>query len=166
MPSLEVLFIDQIVTWVLSSENPGQDYGEQHGGVVISKLFTAIEHAGEFRPAQLPVETEQIATARSAVVAGAHAIAEAERGINLAITRIMPAVITELENNARNPGAQVYWLYFYSLLAISSGTTGRLSEPVARGVGETFNAWESLMAGGFRLPWRIDPDNPPPGSRP
>jgi hypothetical protein len=159
MPSLEVLLIDGIGTWVLSPDNPGEDYGEQHGAVVISNLFTAIERAGEFRPAQLPAESEQIATARRAVVVGAHAIAKAEDGITLAVARIMPAAINELEKNARNSGAQIYWTYFYSLLAISSGTTGRLSDAVARGIGETFDAWDSLMAGGFRLPWHIAHDN-------
>jgi hypothetical protein len=164
MPSLEVLLIDGIGTWVLSPDNPGQDYGEQHGAVVISNLFTAIERAGEFRPVQFPAESEQIAIARRAVVAGAHAIAKAKDGITLAITRIMPAAIKELEKNARNPGAQIYWVYFYSLLTISSGTAGRLSDPAARGIGETFDAWDSLMAGGFRLPWHIDHDNSPSDS--
>jgi hypothetical protein len=165
MSSLEVLFIDEMGAWVLSPENPSQDYKERHGGMVISMLFNAIRRSGEFRPAQLPTESEQMAIARKAVVAGAHEIAGAEDGITLALTRLMPAVISKLEKNARNPGAQIYWIYFYSLLAISSGTTERLSEPVARGIGETFDAWNSLMADGFRLPWRSDHDNPLPDRR-
>jgi hypothetical protein len=165
MPSFEVLFIDEMGAWVLSSENPNRDYGERHGAQVISMLFNAIQRAGEFRPAQLPAESEHMAIARRAVVAGAHAIAEAEDGITLALTRLMPAVIGELEKNARNPGAQIYWLFFYSLLAISSGATEQLNEPVARGIGEMFDAWDSFMAGGFRLPWRIGQDNPLPDKR-
>jgi hypothetical protein len=150
-----------IRNFIFSPENPGQDYGEWHGNIVIALLFNAIRRAGEFRPAQLPAESGMMATARRAVVAGAHEIAEAEDGINLAISELAPAMVEELEKNARNPGGQIYSLYWYSLVMISAGTMERLSEPVARGIRETADAWNSLMAGGFRLPWRTGHDNPP-----
>ena len=163
MPSLEILFLDQIAVWVLSDENSGHDYTEEHGGIVITKLFNAFEGSRGFRPAKLPVESEQVAAARKGVVAGAHEIAEADNGITLVITRLMPTTINELERNSGNPGAQLYWVYFYSLLAISSGTTGGISEPVGRGIAETFEAWEFLIADGFRLPWRTVPGTQGPG---
>jgi hypothetical protein len=161
MPSLEVLFVDMIAGWIFSPDNPGQDYGELHGSIAGALLFNAIRRAGEFRPAQLPAESWLMATARRAVVAGAHEIAEAEDGINQAIIELGSAAIEELEKNARNPGGQIYSLYWYSLFMISAGTMERISEPVARGIRETFIAWDSLMAGGFRLPWRTGHDNLP-----
>lgn len=163
VPSLEILFLDQIAVWVLSDENPGHDYSEEHGGVVISKLFNAVEEASGFRPAKIPAESQQVATARKGVVDGAHEIADADNGITLIISRLMPATINELERNSGSPGAQLYWVYFYSLLAISSGPTGGISELVARGIAETFEAWESLMADGFRLPRRTAPGAQEPG---
>jgi hypothetical protein len=157
MPSLEVLFIDMIGAWIFSPENPGQDYGEWHGSIAVALLLNAMRRAGEFRPARIPAESGLMATARRAVVAGVHEIAEAEDGINLAMAEIGPAMVEELEKNAGNPGGQIYSLYWYSLFMLSAGTMERISEPVARGIRETADAWNSLMAGGFRLPWRTGP---------
>jgi len=152
-PSLEVLLLDEVGSWVLSPENQRRDYDEQHGGLIIANLFKAIQCSRDFRPAQLPIPSDEMATARKALVAGAHEFAEAEHGLTKLIARLMPAMIAELEKNAPNPGPQLHGVYFYSLLAISSGVNSKMSKSVARGISESFTAWDSLMAAGFRLPW-------------
>ena len=47
LPSLEILLLDDLVTWAGSADNPGQGYGEDHGGLVISAAQVPDQVAGE-----------------------------------------------------------------------------------------------------------------------
>lgn len=157
MPGFEILYLDELTGWAFSVGNPGHGYNEQHGGVVVSTLFRAIEHASAFRPAQSPAESDEIMVAREKVVAGAHELAATSEGLSRLIALLATAAVRELEHNAGKPAAQAYWLYHYSLLVLASGMAGDVSEDTLRGITAAFHAWEGLAADGFRLPWRTWP---------
>ena len=96
-----------------------------------------------------PEATEEITAARVRVVAGAHELASAPNGLSLLLTRLMPAAEGELARHAGDPGAQIYWLYCYSLLALAGGRSGDTEEAVFRGIMASFDAWDALMARRF-----------------
>ena len=154
VPSVEILLLDELAAWVLSDANPQQGHDEESGGAVISSLMNAIANAPQFRPEQVPSPTEETLAARKRLVDGAHALAAHERGIALVVTRLMPAAITELTRNVGKPGEQIYWSYFYALWVIAGGVEGEQDEAVARGLMASFDAWDALIAEGFRLPWQ------------
>ena len=153
MPGLEMLLLDDLVAWTCSPDNPGHDYDEQHGAQVIVMLLSAVERAGSFRPTQTPPESTEITTAREKIVTGAHELSGAGNGLTLLNTRLMPAAIGELRRNASQPAAQAYWLYFYSLLVLASGTNAAADAAAMRGITETFDAWGKLIADGFVPSW-------------
>ncbi len=154
MPSFEILFLDELAGWAFSVGNPGHGYDEKHSALVISILFRAMEHASTFRPAQAPAESEEIVAARAKIVAGAHELAAAAKGLPQIIALLAPAAVRELEHNAGKPAAQTYWLYHYSLLVLASGEAGDVSEVTLRGISAAFSAWDGLLAQGLVLPWR------------
>ena len=55
----------------------------------------------------------------------------------------------------------MYWLYYYSLLVLASGTGEDADDAVMRGITETFDAWDRLMADGFVPSWRRGQDSQP-----
>jgi hypothetical protein len=156
IPGFELLLLDALARWCVSDSNPGHDYGEQHAAGVSSALLSAAESARSFEGIVGPGTTEEIVAARTQVVAGAYELADAANGLTLLITRLMPAALGELTSHAGDPGAQVYWLYCYFLLALASGRNGDADETVLRGLMASFAAWDSLMADGFVPPWHAD----------
>jgi tetratricopeptide (TPR) repeat protein len=164
-PGLELQLIDALARWCVSDSNPGRDYDEQHAAIAITALLSAVESASSYEGTVRPEATEEITTARTQVVAGAHALADMANGLTLLITRLMPAALGELTGHAGNPGAQVAWLYCYSLLAVASGRSSDIDEAVLRGLMASFDAWDALMADGFVPPGH--PDEPVvPGDSP
>ena len=153
---LELLLIDALARWCVSDSNPGRDYDEQHAAVAITALLSAVESASSYEGTVRPEATEEITTARTQVVAGAHELADMANGLTLLITRLMPAALGELTSHAGNPGAQVAWLYCYSLLAVASGRSSDIDEAVLRGLMASFDAWDALMADGFVPPGHSD----------
>jgi hypothetical protein len=164
LPGLEILLLDDLAAWASSADNPGHGYGEDHGGLVISALLSAVERAGSFRSIQTPAESREIVAAREKVVAGAHELADAADGLTLLTTQLMPAAIGELRRNAGQPTAQAYWLYYYSLLLLASGTEEDAGDTAMRGITEAFDAWNRLMADGFVPSWRREQDGQPRNS--
>jgi hypothetical protein len=154
MPSVEILLLDEIEAWIFSDSNPGYGYSEKHAAMVSCALLTAVERAGSFRSVQTPAESEEIVKSREKVIAGAHELAEADDGLTLLLTRLMPAATGELERNPGKPAAQAYWLYYYSLLMLAAGTSEAASVAAMRGIPATFDAWKGIMEDGFVLPWR------------
>ena len=154
MPGLEILFLDELTAWAFSIGNPGRDYDERHGSVVVAGLFRAMEHSRAFRPARPPAESGQIAAARQRVVAGAHEFAAAPDGLAHLIAALAAAVARELENNAGRPAAQAYWLYHYCLVILSGGMTGRTESGTLEGITAVYRAWEQQAEQGYRLPWQ------------
>ena len=154
MPGFEILFLDELAGWAFSVSNPGHGYDENHGAAIVSILFRAMEHAGSFRPAQVPAEQDEIAAVREKIVAGAHELAAADEGLQQIIALLAPAAVRELEHYAGKPGAQTYWLFHYSLLVLACGTAADVSEVTLRGVSAVFSAWDELLAQGYVLPWR------------
>lgn len=154
MPSLEILFLDELAGWAFSVGNPGHGYDEKHSAMVVSILFKAMEHATAFRPARAPAESDEIVAVREKIVAGAHELAGTAEGLPQIIALLAPAAVRELEHYAGKPAAQTYWLYHYALLVLASGTAGDVSGDTLQGITATFSAWDGLLAQGFVLPWR------------
>jgi tetratricopeptide (TPR) repeat protein len=164
-PGFELLLIDALARWCVSDSNPGRDYDEQHAAVAITALLSAVESASSYEGTIRPEATEEITRARTQVVAGAHELADTANGLTLLITRLMPAALGELTSHTGDPGAQVAWLYYYSLLAVASGRSSAVDEAVLRGLMASFDAWDALMADGFMPLGR--PDEPVlPGDSP
>jgi hypothetical protein len=161
MPGLEILLLDNLVAWARSADNPGHGYDEVHGELVVNALLSAVERAGSFRSSQAPPESADIVTARERTITGAHQLADADNALTLLTTRLMPAAIGELRRNAGQPAAQAYWLYYHSLLTLASGTGDKADDTAMRGITETFDAWNGLMAEGFVPSWRRGRDGLP-----
>lgn len=153
MPAFEILFLDDLAGWAYSAGNSGHDYNESHSALVVSTLLEALERARAFRPSQAPAESPGIAATRAKVVAGAQAFAAAPEGLTQLIGLLAPAVVRELDHSAGKPGAQTYWLYHYCLLVLAAGPAGEADEDTLRGISAAFHGWDSLLAGGFELPW-------------
>jgi tetratricopeptide (TPR) repeat protein len=155
LPGLELLLLDALVRWCVSDSNPGRDYDEQHAVVAMAALLSALGTASSYKGSR-PEATEEIITARAQVVAGAHELADMADGPSLLIARLIPAALGELTRNAGSPGAQVCWLYCYSLFAVASGESNNSDESILRGLIASFDAWDSLMADGFMPPRHPD----------
>ena len=160
MPSLEILLIDELGAWARSAGNPGHRYDKNHGALVTSTLLNAAGRASTFQPARIPAESAEMVSAREKVVAGAHELAEADNGLTILITRLIPAAIGELERNAGEPAAQVRWLFYWSLLALGAGTHGSADVAGMGGLMAAFDAWDELMGYGLARPnvQQVKPD--------
>lgn len=154
LPSLEVQLIDGLAAWILSPENPGRDYSNEHGATVISTLLTAVQRAPEYRPDRQPAETGAVRKLRAKVVDGASDLGADLNGITTLTTRLMPAAIGELERNSGDPAAQIVWTYYYSILVLASGKGETPNEKSMNAIHATFSGWDQLMANGFVVPWR------------
>lgn len=154
MPGFEILLLDDLARWAFSISNPGHGYDETHGALVVTTLLRAIERARSFRPTQAPAESGEIVATREKVVAGAHELAAASKGLAYLVGLLAPAAVRELEHSAGQPAAQTYWLYHYALLVLASGKDGDVSEDTLRGITAVYEAWDRLAAAGFVLPWR------------
>lgn len=147
VPALEYVLIDCLATWLFSDANPGSDYDENVAAQVISVLFAAMSYAREIAPADAPLEDAPICAARDALIAGAHQLSEG-RGVTVLITRVMPAMVGELEAHAGDPARQLYSAYYYLLLAVATGNGELGNSEVAEGLLTSFVAWDGLFASG------------------
>ncbi len=158
VPSLEVALIDAVAAWLLSGDNPGEGYDEGHAGHLVSTLFSALEGARSFQPAQQPAVTGGITHARTRVVDGAHELAnDGWTGVSVLVSRLIPAVLAELTNNTGERAKQVHGVFVYLLygLAVGKGTD---QDPAAlEGLSALFAGWDAVLRGGYTVPWRQPP---------
>jgi hypothetical protein len=155
VPAVEVLLLDALAAYILSTTNPGEDYGSDHGVIVVGGLLSAVESAASYQPERMPPETPESSYMRSRFVAGAHEIAaEGDEGLGLLISRIMPAAIGELNRNAGDVTGQLYNTFLYAMFAVTGGQTGAQEEASMRGIMDVFAGWDALMVDGFRSPSR------------
>lgn len=159
--SLEIVLIDAVAEWLLSGANPGEGYDEGHAGHLVSTLFTALDTARTFQPQQQPPVTDEIAHARTKVVEGAHELAKAGGdGIQLIVSRLIPALIAELQNNAGERGKQAHGVFGYLLYALAIGTGEEQDASVMDGLTAAFVAWDAVLREGYVVPWRPRPATP------
>lgn len=162
VPSLEIILLDAVADWVLSPDNPGDGYGDEHAGHLISTLFGAVESARRFQPEREPTADARITHARTRLVAGAHELAEAgPTGVSLAVSRLMPALTAELQDNAGDRALQVRGVFVYLLYVIAVGTEAEQHPAVMDGLTATFAGWDGVLRAGFVMPWRRRPDPAP-----
>lgn len=154
--SLEIVLIDAVAEWLLSGANPGEGYDEGHAGHLISTLFTALDTARTFQPQQQPDATAEIAHARVQVVDGAHQLATTA-GVSLIVSRLMPALMAELQNNVGERGKQAHGIFGYLLYALAIGTGEEQDPTVMDGLTAAFVAWDAVLRGGYVVPWRPRP---------
>jgi len=157
LPSMEILFLNALGSWIFSSANPGDNYEEQHGGQVITALLEAAGQSSSFHPDQQPVSTPEIAAVRAEIANGAREIAAAEGGLGMLISRLMPAAIGELNRLTGDPGSQSYWLYVYGMFMLAGGREGTQGNEPMRAIADTFAGWNTLMAAGFSAPQGLSP---------
>lgn len=158
MPSMEIMLLDSVVGWLFSADNPGEGYGEEHAGHLISLLFSALDAARGFVPEQQPPASDEIADARSRVAEGAHEIAAHHApGVSLLVSRLMPAVLTELTTHAEARGKQAHGVFVYLLYALAVGTREEQDPVVMDGIVAAFAGWEAVLRGGYVVPWRQAP---------
>ncbi len=159
--SLEIVLIDAVAEWLLSGANPGEAYDEGHAGHLVSTLFTALDTARTFQPQQQPPVTDEIKHARTKVVEGAHELAKAGGdGIQLIVSRLIPALIAELQNNAGERGKQAHGVFGYLLYALAIGTGEQQDASVMDGLTAAFVAWDAVLREGYIVPWRPRPATP------
>lgn len=155
IPALEIVLLDAVVEWLFSPSNPGVGYGEEHAGRLVSTLFSAIDASRRFAPAQEPAATEEIVAARARVVDGAHELAaDGPAGVTLLVSRLMPAVLAELEGNAGERSKQARGVFIYLLYATSIGTRDEQDPAVLDGLAAAAAGWDGVLRGGYALPWR------------
>lgn len=156
LPSLEILVIDEIASWIFSAENPGKGYNGEHGGAIVTVVLNAVQGASKFTPDSAPEPTDAITAMRERVFEGVKQIASSAEALSTFVITLMPAVISELERRAEDPASQLYWLYCYALLVLAGGRTGDLDQNLMIGIMGSFDGWNDLMAEGFTLPWRVE----------
>jgi hypothetical protein len=155
---LEVALLDAVAEWMLSGGNPGEGYDEGHAGHLVSTLFSALEAARSFQPAQQPAVTDGITHARTRVVDGAHELAnEGWTGVSLLVSRLMPAMLAELENNAGERAKQVHGVFVYLLYGIAVGKRTEQDPTALEGLSALFTGWDEVLRGGYTVPWRQPP---------
>ena len=154
--SLEIVVIDAVAEWLLSKGNPGEGYDESHAGHLVSTLFTALDTARTFQPQQQPDTTTEMAAARSRVVEGAHELANSE-GVSLIVSRLMPALMAELQNNAGDAAKQAHGVFVYLLYVLAIGTREEQDPSVMEGLTAAFAGWDGVLRGGYVVPWRPRP---------
>jgi hypothetical protein len=156
--SLEVALLDAVAAWLLSGDNPGEHYDEGHAGHLVSTLFSALEGARSFQPAQQPAATDGITLARTRVVDGAHELAnQGWTGVSLLVSRLMPAMAAELEGNAGDRAKQVHGVFVYLLYGLAVGTRTEQDPTVLEGLSALFSGWDEVLRGGYTVPWRQPP---------
>lgn len=159
VPALEIILLDAVVDWLFSGANPGQGYGEEHAGFLVSTLFAAVDASRTLFPKEEPPATEEITAARARIVEGAHEISDAgAAGVSLTVSRLMPSVLAELENNAGERAKQARGLFVYLLYSLALGTRTEHEPAVMDGLVSAFAGWDEVLRGGFVLPWRRSPD--------
>jgi len=159
--NLEIVVIDAVADWLFSAGNPGDGYDEGHAGHLISTLFTALDTARSFRPEQEPPVTDEIAHARTRVVDGAHELATAD-GVSLIVSRLMPALMAELQTNAGDRAKQAHGVFVYLLYALAIGTREEQDPTVMDGLTAAFAGWDTVLRGGYVPPWRPRPSSEGP----
>ena len=89
------------------------------------------------------------------MVEGAHELGSAGGlGVNLTVSRLMPAVMTELQTDAGDRAKQLRGIYVYLLYALALGTSEEQDPAVVNGLGAGFAAWDAVLRGGYVVPWR------------
>ncbi len=161
LPSLEILVIDEIASWIFSPENPGKDYNGEHGGAIVTVVLNAVQGASKFRPESAPEPTEAVTDMRERVFEGVQQIASSAQALSTFVITLMPAVISELERRAGDPASQLYWLYCYALLVLAGGRSGDLDQNLMIGIMASFDGWNEKMTEGFTLPWRVEAPRQP-----
>jgi len=155
MPAFELLFLDDIATYLMGSGPLEPPYTVDHGRRIISALLGALVNSFEYVPEHVPVLTSEMSTARVAFVQGAHDLAAlGKEGLTQLISRLMPAVQGELQDNTGAPGKQTYGVFYYAMVAVASGPSSIHDDDVATGVQHIFQAWNEEFDRGFVVPWR------------
>lgn len=155
VPALEVILLDALVEWLVSPANPGSGYGEEHAGHLISTLFTAIDTSRTLFPKQEPAATPDITAARERIVEGAHELSDqGADGVSLTVSRLMPALMTALEEHAAERPRQLQQVFVHLLYAIALGSRTEHDPAVSAGLAEAFAGWDEVLRGGYLLPWR------------
>lgn len=161
VPSLEIILLDGIGAWLISPDNPGDGYGEEHAGHLISTLFSALESARSVFPDRLPEADDAITATRARVAEGAHELAaNGWTGVSLTVSRLMPAVLAELQNNVGDRAKQAHGVFVYLLYALAVGTRTEQDPQVLGGLTATFTGWDAVLRTGYVVPWRRPPASP------
>lgn len=156
--SLEILLLDALIVWLVSADNPGDGYGDEHAGHLISTLFSALDSARTVHPDQEPDATEDMVAARARIVDGAHELASnGWTGVSLIVSRLMPAMLSELQDNVGDRGKQARGVFVYLLYGVAVGTRDEQDPAVMAGLTAAFAAWNGLLGGGYVVPWRRPP---------
>lgn len=160
VPALEIILLDALVDWLYSPANPGEGYDESHAGHLVSTLFTAIDSSRAYLPAREPAVTDAITAVRTRVVDGAHELsAQGPDGVTTVVSRLMPAALAELQNNAGERAKQAHGVWVYSIYTLALGTRTEHDNTLMDGVVATFAGWDDVLRGGFVVPWRRGPES-------
>jgi hypothetical protein len=155
VPSLEIIVLDAVADWLFSTANPGDGYGEEHAGHLISTLFSALDSARTYLPDRQPEAGTEVADARARVVDGAHELAaNGWTGVSLVVSRLMPAIMAELQDNVGARGQQLRGVFVYLLYGLAVGTGTEQDPAVLDGLAACFTGWDAVLRDGYVVPWR------------
>lgn len=159
VPALEIILLDALVDWLYSPANPGENFDESHAGHLVSTMFSAVDSSRSYLPAQEPVVTDAITAVRTRIVDGSHELsAQGAEGITTIVSRLMPAVLADLQNNAGERAKQAHGGWVNMIYALALGTRTEHDDALMDGVVATFAGWDEVLRGGFVVPWRRRPD--------
>ncbi|MCX6464091.1 MAG: hypothetical protein NTW05_10930 [Pseudonocardiales bacterium] len=155
VPALEIILIDAVVDWLFSPANPGQGYTEEHAGHMISTLFAAVDSSRSYLPARTPPVTPELDAARARIVEGAHELsAQRGEGVSLLVSRLMPAVLAQLNDHAGEQAKQAHGIVVHLLYVLGLGTRTEHDQALIEGVVAAFAGWDAVLRDGFVPPWR------------
>ncbi|WP_067438074.1 hypothetical protein [Nocardioides jensenii] len=157
MPAMELIYLDALAVHLMGPDAPVAPYSIEHGTAVVSLLLRAAADSAAIEAPVEPGDEDAVAVpARTAVVAGAHRFAErGGHGVHQLVTRLIGAVVGELERLKETPDAQVASLFHYGLLALASGPQNQASAETAESLQATFRLWDRRIGDGFVPAWRL-----------
>ncbi|MCW2529156.1 MAG: hypothetical protein JWM76_4016 [Pseudonocardiales bacterium] len=155
MPAFEVLLLDDLAAYLMGAGSLEPPYTVEHGSRVISALFGAVINSALYSPEKTPPVSESMLAARERFVDGAHGLAQLGiKGVDKLVSRLIPAILGELETHKEAPEQQTGAVFYYCLLAVESGPLNLLDEGAATGTMELFAGWDQVLGDGLVLPWR------------
>lgn len=156
MPSFEIIYLDSVAVYTMSSGPLEQPFTVEHGSYVVSCVLRAMADSARYRPERHPEVGPDADFARDRVVTGAHALAaKGWPGLRQLVNRLVPAVIGELELHHESPEQQSQSLFRFGLLAVASGTANLVSSQAADGIEQLLVGWDAEIGAGFVPPWRL-----------
>jgi hypothetical protein len=147
LPSLEYLFIGQLVDTIVDIDHGGAATDDDAAKVLaVFQSVLMVCRDTELKPPAVPLATKDITECRMALVEGAHSFAaHGPDGVQALVARLFPAVMGELDQGD-DLDARLQGVYEWVLMGVLSGFDSDHPELWATaGIVEALAQWSEIM---------------------